>query len=144
MRHRTEEVDVQEAHDVPRAEPHEKSCPQNAPLVDRAATASDLVDAAAATREVARRNAMVPIILDQTSDRICGFGGTSLCSNRMNESSESRKNKTRRRAQDGRVLGGWMDLLLGRDAGLEGRMASELGRFVLWHDSCVMGAISTR
>lgn len=38
-----------------------KSRPENAPLVERAATASDLVDAAAATREVTRRNAMVTI-----------------------------------------------------------------------------------
>ena len=38
-----------------------KCRPDNAPLVDLAATAIDLVDAAAATREVTSRNAMVAI-----------------------------------------------------------------------------------
>ena len=108
-----------------------KSFPRNVPLDDRAATASDLVDAAAATREVTRRNAMVPILLDQTSDRICGFGGTSL-SNRIEESSESRKNKTRRQCPEGSSGDEAQDCLLAMGAALVfswlGGPSSGLGR----------------
>ena len=70
----------------------------NAPLVDRTATASDLEDADAATREVTRRSAMVtfklPIFLFCAV--LVGRHWPAAAALRFSWSNESRENKTRR------------------------------------------------